>query len=253
MPKFKIITEAQPHLQKTLLVGLPGVGKSTLASQMNKPLFIDMEGGLTNMSVARTPTVSMYSSALAILKEIHADKETYLKDYQTLVIDSVDWLCRRAEEHAAGVRTVVDNKLVSDFTATIGKANGGYGNGMKQLENHIRSELMPTLDALIADGFAICLIAHADQKDVMDADGITITKITPAIHEKLMHPFVQWCDNVFYLRNDHGVHKLLLDSTDTILAKNRLGKTGEVNLNETTIQEVLTPNVMNQTNNEEDK
>lgn len=253
MPAFKIITEAQPHLQKTMLVGLPGVGKSTLASQMNAPLFIDMEGGLTNMDVARTPTISMYASALTILKEIHANAAKYKADYQTLVIDSIDWLCRRAEEHAAGVRTVVDNKLVADYTATIGKANGGYGNGMKQLENHIRSELMPILDALVADGFAICLVAHADQKDVMDADGVAITKITPAIHEKLMHPFVQWCDNVFYLRNDHGVRKLLLDSTDTILAKNRLGKMGEVNLDETTIQDVLTPSATHQTNNKEDK
>lgn len=236
---FTIIKEAQPTRMKTMIVGLPGSGKSTLASQMDRPLFIDMEGGLTTMDVARTPTISLYVNAKRVLEEIHKDAANYLKDYQTIVIDSIDWLVRKAEEHAAGVRSVVDGKLVADMTATIGKANGGYGNGNKQLENHIRAEVLPLLDNLVADGFAICLIAHADQKDLMDAEGYRTTKITPAIGDRVMEPIVQWCDNVFYLKHSNGTRTLLLEGTDTILAKNRLGKTGEVDLSETTIQEVL--------------
>lgn len=238
---FTIIKEAQPHKQKTLIYGGAGVGKSTLASQMEKPLFIDLEGGLTNMDVARTPTISMYVNAIRVLVEIHGDKDTYLKQYQTIVIDSIDWLCRKAEEHASGVKAVVDGKLITDMTATIGKANGGYGNGGKQLENHIRAELLPALDVLVADGFAICLIAHADQKDLLDGDGYRATKLSPAIHERLMEPIVQWCDNVFYLKNVNGERELVLEGTDMILAKNRLAKSGLVKLSETTIQEILTP------------
>lgn len=238
---FDIITEAQPTRQKCMIYGLSGAGKSTLASKMSKPLFIDVEGGLTNMDVARTRTISMYGSALKVIKELHEQAEEYRKQYDTIVIDSIDWLVRRAEEHAAGVRQVVDGKLVTDMAATIGKANGGYGNGNKQLENHLRTELMPALQLLIDDGFAVCLIAHADQKDIMDAEGFHVTKITPAIGERFMEAFVQWCDNVFYLRNDGGERKLLLEGTDTILAKNRLGKLGEVSLKEQDINDILTP------------
>lgn len=238
---FTIIKEPQPHKQKTLIYGLPGVGKSTLASTMDQPLFIDIEGGVTNLSVARTQTIGLYQNIIKVLLEIHANKDECTKEYHTLVIDSIDWLCRKAEEHASGVRTVVEKKVVVDMSATIGKANGGYGNGGKQLENHIRAELLPLLDVLVADGFAICLIAHADAKDLMDGEGVRTTKISPAVHERLMEPIVQWCDNVFYLKNVAGERELLLEGTETVLAKNRLGKVGSVKLADTTIQEVLTP------------
>lgn len=238
---FNIITKAQPHQSKTMVYALSGVGKSTLASQMEKPLFIDIEGGVNNMDVPRTPTIGFYTSFIKVVNDLHAEAAKYLKDYQTLVVDSMDWLVRKAEEHASGVRTVNGTEVVTDMTATIGKANGGYGNGNKQLENHIRAEVLPALQLLVDDGFAICLIAHADQKDLMDAEGYRVAKVSPAIGERVMEPIVQWCDNVFYLRNDGGERKLLLEGTPTILAKNRLGLTGEVSLSDTTIKKILVP------------
>lgn len=239
---FTIIKEAQPHLQKTMIYALAGTGKSTLASKMKRPLFLDTEGGLTNMDVARTPTIKRYIQAVQVINMIHKEAADYKKEYDTIVIDSIDWLVRLAEEHAAGIASVDEKgQIHKDMSATIGKANGGYGNGNKQLENHLRSELMPALQLLIDDGFGICLIAHADQKDIMDAEGYTATKITPAIAERFMEAWVQWCDNVFYLRNDGGERKLLLEGNDRILAKNRLHRTGEISLKDMTIQEVLTP------------
>lgn len=239
---FTIIKEAQPHKQKTLIYASAGAGKSTLASQMSRPLFIDTEGGLNTMSVAHTPTIRRYIQAVQCINLIHKEAEEFKKDYDTIIIDSIDWLVRRAEEHAAGISTIDDKGVEhKDMSATIGKANGGYGNGNKQLENHLRAELMPALQLLVDDGFGICLIAHADKKDVMDVDGYNISKVTPAIGERFMEAFVQWCDNVFYLRNDGGKRTLLLEGTDNILAKNRLGKSGIVDLSETTIQDVLKP------------
>lgn len=239
---FTIITSPSVAQHKTMIYSLAGVGKTTLASKMDKPLFIDLEGGCSMLDVPRTPTISLYQNAVRVILDIHKDKDNYLKQYKTIVIDSMDWLVRRAEEHASGVRTVnQDGTITTDMSATIGKANGGYGNGGKQLENHIRTELLPALQTLVTDGFAICLIAHADQKDLMDAEGYRSSRVTPAISERLMEPIVQWCDNVFYLKNDDGERKLLLESDGVALAKNRLGKTGVVSLSETTIQEILTP------------
>ena len=242
---FNIITGVQPHKHKTLVYALAGTGKSTLASQMDKPLFLDIEGGVNHIDVPRTPTIGFYMSFIKVINDIHAEATKFLKDYQTIVVDSMDWLVRKAEEHASGVRTInrteTGAEIVTDMTATIGKANDGYGNGYKQLENHIRAEVLPGLQLLVDDGFAICLIAHADQKDLMDGEGYRTAKISPAIGERVMHPIVQWCDNVFYLRNDGGERKLLLEGTPTVLAKNRLGLTGEVSLKDTTIQEILTP------------
>ena len=41
-----IITGKTPTAPKVLIYGLPGVGKSTLAAKLKRPLFLDFEGGL---------------------------------------------------------------------------------------------------------------------------------------------------------------------------------------------------------------
>jgi hypothetical protein len=47
---------------------------------------------------------------------------------------------------------------------------------------------------------------------------------------------------VFYLKKDlDGSRKLVLESDGIALAKNRLGKTGEVDIDQTDINEVLKP------------
>ena len=39
---------------KVMIYGLSGVGKSTLASKLKNPLFMDFEGGLNYLGVKRT-------------------------------------------------------------------------------------------------------------------------------------------------------------------------------------------------------
>ena len=74
----------------------------------------------------------------------------------------------------------------------------------------------------------------------MDADGVDIEQIVPKIDVNTMNVFVEWCDNVFYLKKDaEDNHILVLESDNVALAKNRLGKTGEVNIDEVDINEVL--------------
>jgi hypothetical protein len=55
-----------------------------------------------------------------------------------------------------------------------------------------------------------------------------------------MNAFVEWVDEVFYLKKDSaGNHKVLVESDMNALAKNRLGLTGEFDINETDINELL--------------
>lgn len=217
---------------KFLLYGLSGVGKSTLASKLKNPLFLDFEGGLNYLDVKRTKQYQDIAKFYEDLGELYRAKE---RPCDTIVIDSADWMVRKVTEQAAGITS-------KTLEETLNRSNGGYGNGKQVLENHIRTKLLPTLVLLNKRGYGICLIAHAEKKHIMDADGIDVEQISPKIDANTMNVFVEWCDNVLYLKKDmDGKRKLVLDSDNIALAKNRLGKTGEVDIDEVDINEVLTP------------
>lgn len=216
---------------KVMFYGLAGVGKSTLASKMSKPIFLDFEGGLNYMDVARTPQIQSLDEFYMDLGELYRKAE---REYDTIVIDSADWLVRKVVEKAAGI----DSKNLEE---TLNRSNGGYGNGKQVLENHIRTKLLPTLVALNKKGYGICLIAHAERKDMMDAEGVDVERISPKIDVNTMNVFVEWCDNVMYLKRDNeGERVLVLESDNIALAKNRLGLTGEVKLKDIDINKLLT-------------
>ena len=229
---MQVIKQATPTAPKLMIYGLSGVGKSSLAAKLEKPLFLDFEGGLNYIDCQRTEQITDLDEFYADLVELYRTKE---REFDTIVIDSVDWLVRKIVEKAAGIDK-------NNLTETLNRSNGGYGNGKQVLENHIRTKLLPTLVALNKQGYGICLIAHAERKDMMDADGVDIERITPKIDVNTMNVFVEWVDNVFYLRNINGERVLTVEGDSNVLAKNRLTLTGEVKLSEIDINKLLMPN-----------
>lgn len=229
---MKIINGITPTAPKILIHGLAGSGKSTLAAQLKRPIFLDIEGGLNYIDCDRTEQITNVDTFYTYLVELYraADK----KEYDTIVIDSIDWLVRLITEKAAGIDK--DN-----LDVTLNKSNGGYGNGKLVLINHIRTKLLPTLVALNKKGYGICLVAHSERKDLMDAEGFDTTRITPKIDANTMEVIVEWCDNVFYLKNVNGERTLVLEGDDNVLAKNRLELTGEVKLADVDINKILMP------------
>lgn len=219
---------------KLMLYGLSGVGKSSLAAKLKNPLFLDFEGGLNYLGVDRTPQYLDLDAFYKDLVELYRKAEAGKREYDTIVIDSVDWLVRKVVEKAAGIDK-------HNLTETLNRSNGGYGNGKQVLENQIRTMLLPLLVSLNKQGYGICLVAHAERKDLMDADGVDTERIAPKIDVNTMNTFVEWCDNVFYLKNINGERYLVLEGDSNVLAKNRLELTGEVKLADIDINELLMP------------
>lgn len=219
---------------KLMLYGLSGVGKSSLAAKLKNPIFLDFEGGLNYLGVDRTPQYLDLDEFYKDLIELYRKAETGKREYDTVVIDSVDWLVRKVVEKAAGI-----NK--HNLTETLNRSNGGYGNGKQVLENQIRTMLLPLLVSLNKQGYGVCLVAHAERKDLMDADGVDTERIAPKIDVNTMNTFVEWCDNVFYLKNINGERYLVLEGDSNVLAKNRLELTGEVKLADIDINDLLMP------------
>ena len=227
---LNIVNKATPHAPKMLLYGLSGVGKTTLAAKLKNAVVLDVEGGAEFMDIPRVQKKDLqtYEAFYRALTELwsQAERGKDGRQFDNIIIDSVDWLVRLIVEHAAGI----DSK---NLTETLNKSNGGYGNGKQVLENEIRSRLIPTFNKLIAQGYGITLVAHAKQTKLLDGDGNKLETIAPKIDENTMNVFVEWADFVYYLKsNDEGKRTLVLDSDGVALAKNRIGKHGTVSLSD---------------------
>lgn len=228
---MKILREATPTSPKFMVYSLPGMGKTTLASQMKNSIIIDLEGGANYIKTARTEQITKLDDFYAALVELWKAPE---REFDYIVIDTVDWLVRLIVEDVAGIDK-------NHLTETLNRSNGGYGNGKQILENHVRTKLLPMLVAMNKKGYGICLLAHADKRDMLDSDGTTIEQITPKIDPVTLNAFVEWCDAIFYLKQDNtGKRILQLNSDDVALAKNRTGiKANEVDLSEVDINNII--------------
>ena len=232
---MQIIDKATPTKPKLILYGSAGSGKTTLASKLESPILLDIEGGANFLDCPRTPQITSLDEFYSILIDLGRNRDTTYKDYKTIVIDSADWLVRLIVEKAAGID-------INNIDMTLNKSNGGYGNGKLVLENEIKTRLLPFLSKLNLKGYGICLVAHSDQKILLDSEGVKTETITPKIDVNTMTTFVEWSDFVYYLKKkDDGERTLLLDSDGIALAKNRVGLSGEVSLKDNDINDLLKP------------
>ena len=158
-------------------------------------------------------------------------------EYGAVVIDSVDWLLRRAEEHVAGV----DGSDMG-MKQTLNRAHGGYGNGKQVLKNYVYQYLLPTLDTLVNAGVAVILLAHTTRREITTIDGVTFEKSAPEIHPDLANTMIEWSDFVGAARMAADTRELILYETNQVLAKNRYGICDPLPLSWPALMDAMNPN-----------
>lgn len=218
---MNILKGKQIVAPKVMVYGLASAGKSSLAATLPDALFLDIEGGLSFLDVTRTPVATADELMADLLELFKAQKQ----EYKYIVIDSVDWLVNlfAAKTSGSGQGKTLE-QLMDSATLTLNKAQGGYGNGKQVLANYIKDVLVKFLNMLNRKGYGIILIAHADRKTLLDADGTNIERLAPKMDLTSMNVFVEWVDNLFYLKSDDdGGRHLIVSPTDVITAKNRMG------------------------------
>jgi hypothetical protein len=94
-----------------VIYGTEGIGKTTIASKFPRPLIIDAEGGSFNLEVDRV-TPKSYLEVMPIVAELKQSAQ----GYQTLVIDTADWLEKMLTEQIC-----ITNKMASIETMSYGK------------------------------------------------------------------------------------------------------------------------------------
>jgi hypothetical protein len=81
---MKISTGITPSPWLATIYGVPGIGKSTIATFAPTPLFLDVEGGLKRIDCHKLPKPKTFSDLIDQLRFAFGNK-----DYQTIVIDTL--------------------------------------------------------------------------------------------------------------------------------------------------------------------
>jgi hypothetical protein len=73
---------------RILLHGVAGIGKTTFASQADRPVVVQTEDGLGSIKVPYFPLAKSFDAVMEALAALYTEAH----DHKTVVVDSVDWL-----------------------------------------------------------------------------------------------------------------------------------------------------------------
>jgi len=174
----------QPMPPRLLVYGTEGIGKSTLAAGAPKPVFIQTEDGLSEIECDKFPLAASLDDVLAVLTELASAEHSY----QTVVVDSLDWL----------ERLIWDAICREHRVTSIEKADGGYQRGYVHALSHWR-RFVDALNVLRnCKGMAIILIAHAKVEKFEDPESAAYDRYSPRLHKHACALLTEWSDAVLF-------------------------------------------------------
>ena len=169
---------------RIVIYGTEGIGKSTFGAQTPKPIFIPTEDGLGCIDCDHFPLVKTLEDVEHALRDLRAEAN----DYQTVVIDSADWL----------ERIVWDAVCDQYGVQSIEKVDGGYGRGYMHALVHWR-RIIAALDPLRTErGMVVLLIAHSKIERFEDPESTAYDRFVPRLHKHAAALICEWCDAVLF-------------------------------------------------------
>ena len=143
------LTSGKVHkAQRVVIYGPEGIGKSTLANQFPKAVFIDAEGSTNWMDIQRF-TCGTWQDILDAVKQLGTKNNS--GGFKTVVIDTADWAERFCVTH---ICQNSNKTSIEDF---------GYGKGYTFIAEEF-GRLLSSLNDLIDSGMHVIFIAHCTVK-----------------------------------------------------------------------------------------
>jgi len=141
--KDSLVVGKQQLPPRICFYGPHGIGKSTLAAQFPKPIFISTEDGLASLDVVSFPKATSVDDVSKAIKTLIKEEH----DFKTLVLDSTDWL--------------VSPLITSDIETNNDEKALAYGKGQVMVAESFR-EILQGMDVLRKKrAMNILLIAHS--------------------------------------------------------------------------------------------
>jgi hypothetical protein len=187
-----VVKGKQPHPLKVTIHGPGGIGKSTFGASAPAPIFIGAEDGTGNLDVARFPKPETFAEVFEAVRTLAEDQH----DYQTLVIDSLDWLepmiwrdiCRRAD------------------ATSIEEVGGGYGKGYTAAVDEWRRLLAAIERLQTTKRMHVVLIGHTQVKNFKNPEGPDYDRYILKLNEKAAGLIKEWSDALLFAKYERVAH-----------------------------------------------
>jgi hypothetical protein len=171
---------------RLLIHGLEGTGKTTLAAQFPKPVFLQTEDG--------TPG-KLELASFGLLEDLNGVREAITalgneaNGFRTLVLDSLDAL-----------EPLIWSAVCREHSWSSIEAPG-YGKGYVETDTVWR-DLLAGFDWLRRRGMIIVLIAHSAVETINDPRAPSYTSYQLRVHKRARALLQDWADAIGFLAND---------------------------------------------------
>lgn len=200
--EYKVIDGPVERAQRVLLYGPEGIGKSTLASQMPDPVFIDVEDGTSALYCRRLQQPRDWAE---LLDEVRFARR--MDGACSVVIDTADAAERMCQRH------VCRQKQIS------GIEDIGYGKGYVYARDEF-AKLLDELDACVADGINAVVICHSTMRKFEQPDEMgAYDRYELKLDKRVAALVKEWADAVLFMN-----YKTVVATTADGKAKARGGR-----------------------------
>jgi len=173
---------------RLMLYGVHGIGKSTIAADAPNAIFIPTEDGADEIDVPKMPKVASTDEVLVQLRALY--KEAH--DFQTVVIDSADWL---------------EDFIHLDLKASYTEKELSYGKDSVRAAEKM-NEVLTALNHLREQrGMSCILIAHCEVKRFDSPMSEPYDRYQPKLQSRMGSLIQEWSDAVLFTTYDVAVKR----------------------------------------------
>jgi len=177
--------------------GVEGIGKSTFAAGAPKPIFIQTEDGLGSLDVPHFPLAQRIQDVVEAIEALYVDKH----DYQTVVLDSIDWASYLLQQD---IEMKHDAKDLS------------YGKDQVLAANRWR-EILDGLNALRNDkGMTVILLGHCQIKRFDSPETEPYDRFQLKLPERTSALIREWSDALLFINYRTVVKKAEVGFNQTV-------------------------------------
>jgi len=163
---------------RIVIHGPHGIGKTTFACSAPTPIFIPTEDGLVGVDVDAFPLCTDFRQVKEALAALASS------DYQTIVIDSADWLEALIHKHTAAE---AGKSSIEDF---------GYGKGYVLALNYWR-EILKVLDWFRTERkVQTIFLSHSEVRRYDAPDSDSFDRYFIKLHKAASALLLEWADIV---------------------------------------------------------
>ena len=175
---------------RALIYGPNGIGKSHFAGEFPAPLFMDIEGNIDHLDVAKQ-RITTWQEAIDFLTFLQSTKHPY----KTLVVDSLDQLQYLAHPIAMTLSNVKN-------------MNEGYGKAWLHLITMFEEFRQECTVLSEAQGLHLIFISHNKIQRIHDLEQGDRDMLAPSLNDKIAFLFLDWCNLIGYAHRLVSLNKV---------------------------------------------